>query len=131
MAQDLSRKLGEVSYDNLFAGTTPNQRTAGGILRKSADDKITLKRGTLLAKSSADNLLVILGTEAAESETLEPYGILCDDVTVTTEEDEPCSIYTAGCFNSNSLIVKDEYVITEKDKDTLRKYDIILSAALS
>ncbi len=125
----LSRRLGEVSYDNLFAGTTPAPRTMGGILRKG-DEKIELKRGTLLAKSSADAKLVILGSTAAEGETLEPYGVLCDDVTVDTE-DEPCAIYAEGNFNSNSLIVADNYTITEQDKDTLRKYRIVLSAALS
>lgn len=128
--QKLSRKLGEVSYDNLFAGAVPQARPAGGILRK-ADAETTYKRGTLLAKSSADAKLVILGSTAAKDETLEPYGVLMDDITVGTEEDETCAIYAEGNFNSNSLIVSDGYTITEQDKDTLRKYNIIISAALS
>lgn len=126
----LSRRLGEVSYDNLFAGATPPPRVMGGVIR-SGDEKIELKRGTLLAKSSIDGKLVILGSAADEGETLEPYGVLCDDVTVEGVEDEPCAIYAEGNFNSNSLIVADDYAITEQDKDTLRKYRIVLSAALS
>lgn len=126
----LSRKLGEVSYDNLFAGTTPAQRVMGGVLRK-VTEPVTLLRGTLLAKSSEDGKLVILGTKASGDEKLEPYGVLCDDVAVGAEEDEPCAIYAEGHFNSNSLIVADEYTITEQDKDALRKYGIVLSAALS
>ena len=128
--QKLSRKLGEVSYDNLFAGTSPKPRPAGGVLRKG--DAVTeLKRGTLLAKSSVDGMLVILGSTPAKGETLEPYGVLCDDTTVGTEEDEPCAIYAEGYFNSNSLITADGYTITESDKDTLRKYNIVFSASLS
>lgn len=132
--EKLSRKLGEVSYDNLFAGTTPKPRPMSGILRKCEGEEgteIVLKRGTLLAKSSTDGKLVILGTTAKEGETLEPYGVLCDDTTVGTAEDEPCAIYAEGHFNSNSLIVADGYAITEQDKDTLRKYRIVFSAALS
>lgn len=128
--EKLSRKLGEVSYDNLFAGATPAPRPMGGVLRKCAAE-VTYKRGTLLAKSGADAKLVILGSTAADGETLEPYGVLCDDVTVGTTEDEPCAIYAEGNFNSNSLIVADGYTITEQDKDTLRKYGIVTSVALS
>lgn len=129
--QKLSRKLGEVSYDNLFAGPTPAARTMGGVIRMEKEAAVTYKRGTLLAKSSKDAKLVILGTSAEESETLEPYGVLCDDTEVGTEADEPCAIYAEGHFNTNSLIVAEEYEITEQDKDTLRKYGIVLSAALS
>lgn len=128
--EKLSRKLGEVSYDNLFAGATPAQRTMGSVLRKG-DEEVTYKRGTLLAKSSVDGKLVILGSSPEEDETLEPYGVLCDDTTVGEDEDEPCAIYAEGNFNRNSLIVADGYSITEQDKDTLRKYRIVLSAALS
>lgn len=134
--EKLSRKLGEVSYDNLFAGNIPEKQTAAGTLRKGSAET-EFKRGTLLAKSSADGLLVILGTEAAAAESdkaaevLEPYGVLCDDVTVGTTDNEPCVIYTQGKFNTNALIVADDYTITEADKDTLRKYNIILSAAIS
>lgn len=135
--ENLSRKLGTVSYDNLFSGNIPEKQTAAGTLRKCTAET-SYKRGTLLAKSSIDGLLVILGTEAAAAdsskntpaEVLEPYGVLCDDVTVGTTDNEPCVIYTQGKFNTNALIVADDYTITETDKDTLRKYNIILSAAI-
>ncbi len=128
--EKLSRKLGEVSYDNLFAGATPAPRTMGGVIRKGTEE-VTLKRGTLLAKSSVDGKLVILGSTASGGETLEPYGVLCDDTTVGVDEDEPCAIYAEGNFNGNSLIAAEDYTITEQDKDTLRKYGIVYSAALS
>lgn len=130
MDNKLSRKLGEVSYDNLFAGATPAPRPMGGVLRKG-EEEVTLKRGTLLAKSSVDGKLVILGSSPAKDETLEPYGVLCDDTTVGTVEDEPCAIYAEGHFNSNSLIVADGYEITEADRDALRKYRIVTNSALS
>lgn len=133
---NLSRKLGEVSYSNLFAGPKPEPLTMGGVLRKGSA-AVELKEGTLLAKSSKDGKLVVLGTAAAAdesgkaTETLEPYGVLAEDVTVGTTEDEPCVIYAEGKFNANVLTVAANYTITEQDKDTLRKYRIFLSAALS
>ena len=119
MTTELLKKLGTVTADNLVAGTDPALRVGSGLLRKNTGD---LKRGTVLAKSSKDHTLVILGTEAASEEILEPYGIL-------TDEDIHMTIYIGGKFNSNKIIVKDKYTMTEADKDTLRKYGIEFTAA--
>lgn len=85
----------------------------------------------MLAKSSKDGTLVILGTTASssDSEVLEPYGILTDDITVPADEDVNMTIYIGGKFNSNRIIMKDSYQMTEADKDTLRKYGIEFTAA--
>ncbi len=128
MATSLSKKLGEMEYDNLIIGPTPEVQVGGGIIRKFAAATV-LVRGTLLAKSSADGKLVVIGTEAAEGETLTPDCILCDDIEVGTTEDVPTTVYTAGCFNSNKVTVSDGYTITGTDLDNLRKYSIILKAA--
>ena len=114
MTTELLKKLGTVTADNLVAGTDPALRVGSGLLRKNTGD---LKRGTVLAKSSKDHTLVILGTEAASEEILEPY------------EDIHMTIYIGGKFNSNKIIVKDKYTMTEADKDTLRKYGIEFTAA--
>lgn len=66
MAIHLNSKVGEMAYDKLIAGITPPVNVNSGILRKLAV-AATYLRGTVLAKSSVDNKLVILGTEAAES----------------------------------------------------------------
>lgn len=125
---ELSKNVAVMEPDDLIVGTQPPCRVGGAIIRKGAGE---LKRGTLFAKSSTDAKLVILGSTAATGETLEPYGVLCDDIEVGTEEDLTVTIYISGKFNSNRITVADDYTITEKDKDTLRKYDIELTAALS
>ncbi len=128
MATSLSKKLGEMEYDNLIIGPTPEVQVGGGIIRKLAA-ATTLVRGTLLAKSSTDGKLVVIGTETAEGETLTPDCILCDDIEVGTSEDVSTTVYTAGCFNSNKVTVNDSYTITDTDLDNLRKYSIVLKAA--
>ena len=60
---------------------------------------------------------------------LEPYCILTDDITVPADEDVNMTIYIGGKFNSNRIIMKDSYQMTEADKDTLRKYGIEFTAA--
>ena len=126
MTTELLKKLGTVTADNLVAGTDPALRIGSGLLRKNTGE---LKRGTVLAKSSKDHALVILGTDAVGDEVLEPYGILTDDISVPTEEDVHMTIYIGGKFNSNKIIMKKGYVMTEADKDTLRKYGIEFTAA--
>lgn len=108
MTTELLKKLGTVSADNLVAGTDPALRIGTGKLRKNTGE---LKRGTVLAKSSKDGTLVILGTTASssDSEVLEPYGILTDDITVPADEDVNMTIYIGGKFNSNKIIMKDSY----------------------
>ena len=126
MATELLNKLGKVEADNLVVGTVPALRVGSGKLRKNSG---AMKRGTVLAKSSADGALVILGTEKAEGETLEAYGILTDDIDVPESEDVNMTIYISGKFNTNRIILADGYTMTENDKDTLRKYGIEFAAA--
>ncbi|MCF8017832.1 MAG: hypothetical protein K9L62_00405 [Vallitaleaceae bacterium] len=59
-------------------------------------------------------------------EELIPDCILCDDVSVGTEADTNVAVYTGGCFNIDALTVKDEYTMTEADKDKLRERGIYL-----
>lgn len=132
MATHLNRKVGDMSYDNLIAGITPPVHVNSGTIRKLAAET-TYVRGTVLAKSSGtagDGKLVILGTDAAENETLTPDCILCDDVTIGTDADVSVAVYTAGCFNVDALIVKGEYTMTEADKDKLRERGIYLGIVL-
>jgi hypothetical protein len=128
---ELATKLGEMEYDNLLIGTIPPIQTAYGIIRKLST-AATIKRGTILARSfgsAGDGKLVVLGTTAAANETLTPNCILCDDIEVGTTADELVAVYTGGCFNADRVTVKDNYSITETDKDDLRVRDIVLKAA--
>ncbi len=126
MTTELLKKLGKVEADNLVAGTVPALRVGSALLRKNVGE---LKRGTVLAKSSKDGTLVILGTTPESGETLEAYGILTDDIAVPADEDVHMTVYISGKFNSNKIIVADGYTMTEADKDTLRKYCIEFVAA--
>lgn len=66
MTIHLNRSIGGVEYDKLIAGVTPSAHINSGIIRQLAV-AATYPRGTVLAKSSVDNKLVILGTEPAVS----------------------------------------------------------------
>lgn len=122
-------KLGDVNYDGLITGLIPATFVGAGVLRKLGAEA-TYERGTVLAKSDQDNKLVILGTTAAQGETLVPYAVLCEETTVGTSADVNAPVYLAGCFNPNKFEVASGYTITEADKDTLRMNNIYLAEAL-
>jgi len=125
----LNRKVGEMAYDKLIAGITPPVHVNSGTIRMLAV-AAEYKRGTVLAKSSVDNKLVILGTTPVAAEVLTPDCILCDDTNIGTEADVNVAVYTAGCFNKEALIVKSEYTLSEADKDKLRERGIYLGTVL-
>ena len=86
---NLSEKLGEMTFDGLITDIKPAPEVRGGVIRKLSA-AATLKRGTILAKSSGtagDGKLVVLGSTAKENETLTPDCILCDDIDVGTAAD--------------------------------------------
>lgn len=107
---NLSKKLGEMNFDGLFTDVVPAVQVRGGIIRKQTTSAVTLKRGTILAKSygtAGDGKLVILGSTAANNETLTPDCVLCDDVEVGTAADENVAVYTAGCFDPDKVTVAE------------------------
>ena len=129
---NLSKKLGEMEFDGLFTDVVPAVQVRGGIIRKQTTSAVTLKRGTILAKSygtAGDGKLVVLGTAAVSNETLTPDCILCDDIEVGTAADEKVAVYTAGCFDIGKVTVSASYTITEGDKDNLRMRGIVFKAA--
>ena len=61
---NLSEKLGEMTFDGLITDIKPAPEVRGGVIRKLSA-AATLKRGTILAKSSGtagDGKLVVLGS---------------------------------------------------------------------
>ena len=129
---NLSKKLGEMNFDGLFTDVVPAVQVRGGTIRKQTTSAVTLKRGTILAKSygtAGDGKLVVLGSTAKENETLTPDCILCDDIDVGTAADEKVAVYTAGCFDIGKVTVSASYTITESDKDNLRMRGIVFKAA--
>lgn len=128
MTRDLHEKLGSMEYEKLFAGLEPKALTHPATVRKLGTAG-TLKRGTLLAKSSGsagDGKLVIFGTSAASNETLTADCVLCDDLDVGTSNDENALVYIAGNFNEDALILASGASLTEADRDALRQRGIIL-----
>lgn len=126
MANHLNSKVDEMSYDNLIAGMTPPVKVASGTISKLSV-AASYARGTVLAKSSSDGKLYILGSAAAGGDTLTPDCILCDPEEIGTTEDVAAAVYVAGCFNVNALIVAEGYTITEADRDKLRERGLYLA----
>lgn len=129
---ELNKRLGSMDYDGLIADIYPKLVVSGGTIRKLAE-AATIKRGTILAKSSGtsgDGKLVALGTAASgDTETLTAYAILCDDVEVGTTDDVTVPVYLAGCFNLNKCVTINDHTITEAEKDALRNGGIFFKAA--
>lgn len=122
MSTLLNHKLGESTQDDLIVGTRPLLRVGAGTIG-AATEAVTLKRGTLLAKS--DGKL----TAAPYGGTGTPYGILCDDTEVGTDADAVAAVYLSGNFNLNKIILADGYTLSDTDLDTLRAVDIAVTAA--
>lgn len=126
MAKHLNGLVDSMTYDNLIADMTPPVKVASGVICKlaAADD---YKRGTVLAKSTADGKLYILGSTPAGGDTLTPDSILCDEEHIGSAADENAAVYVSGCFNIDALTMKQGYTMTGADKDKLRERGIYLS----
>ena len=122
--RDLHESIGSVEYDKLFAGMLPQPIVKPGVIRK-LDEAATLKRGTLLAKSTSDNKLVVFGSEEGATADC----VLCDDIEVGTSDDENVAVYVTGDFNEDALIIAEDATIAETDRDELRKKGILLGTA--
>lgn len=125
---DLYKNYDAVNFDGLISDAVPQVVTGAGTILKGAAEA-TYVRGTVFSKSSDTGKLVILGTTAGSGETLTPFGILCDDITVGTANDENAVFYLAGTFDPEKLTVKTSYTVTAADIDALRNGGIFLKAA--
>ena len=130
---NLSKKLGEMNFDGLFTDVVPAVQVRGGTIRKQTTSAVTLKRGTILAKSygtAGDGKLVILGSTATANETLTANCILAEDVEVGTTADVTVLAYRTGHFARNKLAVASGYTLKATDEEELRKAGILLSDAI-
>lgn len=123
----LNEKIGEDKFENLFNQNYPPADVFTVALKTGQG---TLERGSVLALSSTGEM-VILGTAAAEGETLAANCVLAERV--DTGESDSGSVtgiaYRTGHFNGNKLITKDGHVITAAEKEALRAGGILLSDA--
>lgn len=130
---NLSKKLGEMNFDGLFTDVVPAVQVRGGTIRKQTTSAVTLKRGTILAKSygtAGDGKLVILGSTATTNETLTANCILAEDVEVGTTADVTVLAYRTGHFARNKLAAASGYTLKATDEEELRKAGILLSDAI-
>ncbi len=126
MTEQLNREVCKVESDKLINSAYRTDVFAVTI----AAGQGVLKRGTALAMNSAGKM-VILGTK----ETVSEAQVLCEANCVLAKEVDATSETTAlayreGHFNANSLIVKNDYTLTAKDKEEFRIHNIILSESI-
>lgn len=121
--KELAKKVAEVRYDGLITDIFPAVEVRGGIIKGGTS--ATLKRGTLLGRTVSDGTLA---EYSGSSDSVKPFGILCDDTAVDTENVE-CAVYTAGCFDEDKIITKGGYQLTAADKDELRMRNIVFKNA--
>ena len=139
MGRRLDESLGSVEYDNLIAGLYP---PAEVFCVRLAAGQGSLKRGTLLALKEG-GILEMLGTDttgkanavlAEPAETGAPAAKTQADegqtATTTVPETVPGIAYRTGHFNTNRLLVAEDYEITEADREALRGAGILLSDAV-
>lgn len=132
MSKRLDENLGSVGYDGLIVANEPVADVFTVTIRKLSA-AATLKRGTILAKSSGtagDGKLVILGSTATTNETLTANCILAEDVEVGTTADVTVLAYRTGHFARNKLAVASGYTLKATDEEELRKAGVLLSDAI-
>lgn len=129
MSKRLDENLGSVGYDGLIVANEPVADVLAVTIRKEAA-AATYKRGTVLALSSGDGNLVILGSTATTNETLTANCILAEDVEVGTTADVTVLAYRTGHFARNKLAVASGYTLKATDEEELRKAGILLSDAI-
>jgi hypothetical protein len=121
--RDLNRKVGDKEYDGLITDLNPPIEVRGGTIAGLAAASV-YKRGTILAKNTADNKLYILGSTVG-TDVLIPHSVLCDDCDVGASVDSNQAVYTAGCFHTEKVTALTGYTISETDYDELRKRNIV------
>lgn len=123
--KNLSNMIGEMEFDGLVTDIVPAVQVRGGVIAGVAS-KTVLKRGTVLAKSTATGKLSVLGSSTPNDLTADC--ILCDDVEVDST-DAKVVVYTAGCFDINKVTIAEGHTITEAERDKLRERGIVFKAA--
>ena len=137
---NLSKKLGEMEFDGLFTDVVPAVQVRGGIIRKQTTSAVTLKRGTILAKSygtAGDGKLVILGSTATTNETLTAnciLGITANEKRCRELLDASVGITTALCpyigYKKAASLAKESLKTDIPVKTLVLKYGLLKESEL-
>ena len=117
MSENLVKKVGECSQDNLIAGLFPRALPTGVNIAAGAGK---LARGTVLSRKE-DGTCEVMAAGGS------PAYILADPVDASGTETVAAVAYRNGNFNPHAVIVAEGYALTAADKDNLRKYDIVFT----
>ena len=128
MSKRLDENLSGSENDGLIVAGTPTTDIFSVTVRHGQG---ILTRGTILAISSTEDSMVMLGTDADGGETLTANCILADDTDTGETSDIFATAYRVGHFNRNAIITKDDYTLSATDEEELRKGGILLSDALN
>lgn len=120
MTENLVKKVGDVTQDNLIAHAFPRALTTGV---KVASGEGKLPRGTILTTEDGQSYKAMTEESKGQASV-----ILADPVDATSGE-AVAAAYTSGNFNRNAVAGKPEteIAIDYTVEDALRHYNIILS----
>lgn len=108
--------LGELKYDNLFAGHTQPAIVGSEVITGG-----NFKRGTVLGLITASNKMTIVD-KAKSDGSQEVAAVLAQDVDAS-QQDKTATVYYTGQFNASSLIFKEGESATDY-KLSLRKMGV-------
>jgi hypothetical protein len=139
MGRRLDENLGTVGFDNLIASMYPPAEVFHVELRAGQG---LLGRGTLLARKD-DGTMEMISTDTtgkANAILAEPADTGAPVVKAQADGEQAATLaeaetvfgiaYRTGHFNTNRLIVAEDYTITAADKEALRVAGILTSEAV-
>lgn len=128
MMKRLDEEVAGVEYENFVNATKPERDTFHVNVR--AGQGVLRRRSALALSAGGAAGMALLGTDAAEGETLTANCILAEDVDTGTSGTATAIAYRTGHFNRNALICKEGYTLTAADEEELRKGGIFLDDAI-
>lgn len=124
---EILNQSNEMRYDNLVVSSKHDLDVK---IVNVASGQGVLKRGTVLAVTS-ESTYVVCGSELDDNVTATANCIVSDTVDTGSDTGEyvAVQVYISGHFNSNTLIVANEYELTDSDKESLRNAGLFLSSS--
>lgn len=113
--------------DNLIVAGA-HHADVGTCVVKALQSAATYKRGTVLGRNNAGNVIIL--DAAAQNDTNTAEYILAKDTEIGTS-DTVAEVYRSGDFVEDYLIVAQGYTLTEADRRNLKKVGIYLQKGIT